>query len=162
MAGETEEARLPGLPRGKRRLDRAALREELQDRAGARRAGRVAVPGHVLGALRDVADALAETAKRREEVDGQRRRVATSEEALRLTNQRFQAGVASYLEVLDALRSLYAARTDLTTAVAAREIGLVRLYQALGGGWTDESRSGAGASAGAPPREQGAASRGRP
>jgi len=90
----------------------------------------------VLGALRDVADALAEAGKRREEVEGQRRRVTASKDAFGLVTERFQAGVASYLDVLDAQRSLYAARIDLSSAYAARQLGVVRLYQALGGGWT--------------------------
>lgn len=97
--------------------------------------------------LRDVADALVETAKRREELEGQQRRVATSQEALKLTTERFRAGIASYLDVLDSMRSLCAARVDLVTATAARQIGVIQLYQALGGGWTEARSEGAPAPA---------------
>lgn len=118
-----------GKRRASERLARARAREAaLQYRAA------------VLGALRDVSDALVEAGKRREEVEVQRRRVAAAQEALRLVQAQFQAGVVSFLEVLDGQRALYAARIDLASAFAARQVGVVRLYQALGGGWTAAPR----------------------
>ena len=56
-------------------------------------------------------------------------------EALRLADKRFTAGVVSFLEVLDAQRQLLAAETDLVGARQTRQVALVQVYRALGGGW---------------------------
>jgi multidrug efflux system outer membrane protein len=54
---------------------------------------------------------------------------------LELATRRYQSGISSYLEVLDAQRSLYTA--DLAAAQAERQelVAAVQLYRALGGGW---------------------------
>jgi len=43
--------------------------------------------------------------------------------------------VASYLDVLDAQRSVYAAQTALVQARALQVQNQVTLYKVLGGGW---------------------------
>ena len=47
---------------------------------------------------------------------------------------RYAVGIDSYLDVLDAQRSLYAARQALVSLQRAKLSGQVRLYAALGGG----------------------------
>ena len=88
-----------------------------------------------LNALREVADAL----KAHEESGAQRQRqvarVTAQREALRLANQRYGAGVVSFLEVLDAQRQLLAAETDLLNARLANRVAYVQVYRSLGGGW---------------------------
>jgi multidrug efflux system outer membrane protein len=48
---------------------------------------------------------------------------------------RYQAGVSSYLEVLDAQRSLFNAQLALVAQQRAYLVQTVRLYRALGGSW---------------------------
>jgi len=48
---------------------------------------------------------------------------------------RHQAGLASFLEVLDAQRRLYAAQNQLALAKAQTAQDLVAVYKSLGGGW---------------------------
>jgi outer membrane protein TolC len=58
-----------------------------------------------------------------------------------LARQRYQSGVASFIDVLDAERTEEqneVALADATTAVSA---DLVQLYRTLGGGWEDSSDS---------------------
>ncbi|MEG3155474.1 efflux transporter outer membrane subunit [Sphingomonas sp. RB1R13] len=85
------------------------------------------------GAFRDVANALA----RRSTIDDQLRAQLTLEAAARdaamLTDARYRGGVASFLESLDAQRSLYAARRSLAQARLVRARSVVALYRALGG-----------------------------
>jgi multidrug efflux system outer membrane protein len=57
------------------------------------------------------------------------RKVAT------VANDRFQGGASSYLEVLDAERSLFNSELELTDARRERLLSVVRAYRALGGGW---------------------------
>lgn len=86
-------------------------------------------------AFREVADALAQ----RNVVDGrlsaQRQRVDAAQETQDLVQIRYDSGVASYLDVLDAQRTLYAAQQSLIEAELARESSQVTLYKVLGGGW---------------------------
>ena len=58
---------------------------------------------------------------------------ATSE-AYRLADARYQRGIDSYLTVLDAQRSLYAAQLVLIGLRLERLGNLVTLYKVLGGG----------------------------
>jgi multidrug efflux system outer membrane protein len=51
--------------------------------------------------------------------------------------QRYETGVSSYLEVLDAQRSLFSAQLALVQAQAQYLVATVSLYRALGGGWTN-------------------------
>ena len=48
---------------------------------------------------------------------------------------RYRGGVAAYLEVLDAQRSLFEAELDEAQTIGSNLVSLVRLYKALGGGW---------------------------
>jgi len=59
--------------------------------------------------------------------------------SLQAGQHRFDQGYSSYQEVLDAERSLLAARLTAAEARGDRLVALVQLYQAMGGGWTAES-----------------------
>lgn len=85
-------------------------------------------------AFREVADALAQRATIGDQLSAQEALVAANAESLRLSQARFDQGVDSYLSVLDAQRSLYAAQQNLITSRLARQTNLVTLYKVLGGG----------------------------
>jgi outer membrane protein, multidrug efflux system len=53
----------------------------------------------------------------------------------RLARLRYEAGAASYLDLLDAQRSLFTAEQALVQTRLARLHNQVQLYRALGGGW---------------------------
>jgi len=85
-------------------------------------------------AFREVADALAVQGTVEEQLSAQQSLVNAVAETHRLSNLRYIKGVDSYLGVLDAQRSLYAAQAGL---IAIRLVSLanqVRLYAVLGGG----------------------------
>jgi len=92
----------------------------------------------ILQSLREVADALATIQTVRAEIVEQQARVKATTEYVRLAEMRFFGGVASYLEVLDAQREQYAAEIDLANARLSEFLGVIDLYRALGGGWSDE------------------------
>ncbi len=58
--------------------------------------------------------------------------------AVELAQIRYDNGYASYLEVLDAQRSLFDAEIQLANARASQLSTIVNICMALGGGWTDE------------------------
>ena len=70
------------------------------------------------------------------EVETQRaREVASFQEAVRLSNMRYVAGLSAYLEVLQTQQQLFPAEIQLAQARYNRLATLVELYRALGGGW---------------------------
>jgi len=86
-------------------------------------------------AFGDVSDALIGYQKHHEVRLRQQETVADLEETVRLSKTRYQGGTSTYLEVLDAQRSLYSAELTLAQARGDEYRSLVQLYKALGGGW---------------------------
>ncbi|MBS0293312.1 MAG: efflux transporter outer membrane subunit [Proteobacteria bacterium] len=86
-------------------------------------------------AFREVADALADRATLDERLAAQRSLVQASQRALELSDARFRLGADSYLAVLDAQRSLYAAQQGEITLQLAEQLNRVTLYKVLGGQW---------------------------
>ncbi|MDQ1314858.1 MAG: outer membrane protein multidrug efflux system [Pseudomonadota bacterium] len=86
-------------------------------------------------AFREVADALAERATLAEQLDARRQLAEATESGFRLSEARYKSGVDSYLGLLDAQRTQYAAELDLIGVHLAEAANRVVLYKALGGGW---------------------------
>ena len=63
------------------------------------------------------------------------RSVAAYQEAVRIANLRYVAGLSSYVEVLDSQQQLFPAENALAQARFSRLSNVVQLYKALGGGW---------------------------
>lgn len=91
----------------------------------------------VLQAFREVEDALAAIRTFRKEYDIRTRQVAAAQEAARLSRALYDEQFTSYLDVLDAERSLFRAELAQSVAMRASLQSVVRLYRALGGGWVD-------------------------
>jgi multidrug efflux system outer membrane protein len=85
-------------------------------------------------AFREVADALAAAGTVDEQVAAQESLVHAVAETYRLSQVRYDKGIDSYLSVLDAQRSLYAAQQGLVSLHLAKLASQITLYAALGGG----------------------------
>ena len=85
-------------------------------------------------AFREVADALAVCGTVDQQVSAQESLMDAVAATYRLSNVRYTKGIDSYLGVLDAQRSLYAAEQGLIAIRLARLANQVRLYAVLGGG----------------------------
>jgi outer membrane protein, multidrug efflux system len=90
--------------------------------------------------FREVADALALSSSLVRQRDADQALAAATARAYQLSQQRHQAGRDSYLNVLDAERSNYAAQQGLISIRLAEQQNRVALYRALGGGWLERSR----------------------
>jgi NodT family efflux transporter outer membrane factor (OMF) lipoprotein len=88
-------------------------------------------------ALREVADALAGYRKTGEQRAQQQQLVLALRDATRLSIDRYQGGLDSYLQVLDAQRSLFRSELDLAALERQELASIVELYRALGGGWNE-------------------------
>jgi multidrug efflux system outer membrane protein len=89
----------------------------------------------IQSAFREVADALAERANLGEQLDARRKLVEASAESYRLSDARYRNGIDSYLVLLDAQRSRYAAEQELIAARLSEAGNRVALYKVMGGGW---------------------------
>jgi multidrug efflux system outer membrane protein len=112
-------------------------------------------------AFREVADALIGHQKNREFRVQKESLVQTLRTAVQLANIRYQGGVTSYLEVLDAETRLFVAELDLVRANQDERLAIVQLYKALGGGW-EPPPSGVSPAAGSVPPADAAAERPEP
>ncbi len=89
----------------------------------------------VLTALREVSDAMIGVRSTRDQLAAQQVQLRALRRALELANRRYDSGIASYLEVLDAQRSLFEAELATTGVEQAYLASAVQLYRALGGSW---------------------------
>jgi multidrug efflux system outer membrane protein len=88
----------------------------------------------IQAAFREVADALAVRGTVNQQIEAQQSLVDAVAETYRLSNTRYTKGIDSYLSVLDAQRSLYAAEQGLIVLRLARLANRVTIYKVLGGG----------------------------
>jgi multidrug efflux system outer membrane protein len=103
-------------------------------------------------AFQEVSDALLTHAKSRDQLGFQARQVDTLRNYLELARLRYDEGYTSYIEVLDAERSLFEAEVSYTQTQSQVYASLVNLYKAMGGGWVLEAERMA--QAGTPPQPQ--------
>jgi len=96
---------------------------------------RAAYQGVALNALREATDALTAVRTARDQAVAQATQANALRAALDLATLRYEAGLASYLDLLDAQRSLFSAELALSQAQLGELTAAVQLYKALGGTW---------------------------
>lgn len=95
----------------------------------------------VLTALEETENALTQLRREAERRDLLRSSSLASAEAARLARARFEEGVADFLTVLDAERTLLEAEERLAQSQTDTATALVAVYKALGGGWEEATGS---------------------
>ena len=88
-------------------------------------------------AFREVSDSLASRSSLVEQLRAQAAQADAEQARVRLAELRYRNGAASYLELLDAQRSLFAAQQAVIQLQAQQTQNLVTLYKVLGGGWSE-------------------------
>jgi outer membrane protein, multidrug efflux system len=120
-------------------FDAGKIRFEVQVESARTAAATAAYERSVLDAFRDVETALvsyANTKVRRNELAAES---TADAEATAIAKLLYERGVESFLPVLDAERSLYAADDALAQSERDSAIALIALYKSLGGGWPSAS-----------------------
>jgi multidrug efflux system outer membrane protein len=92
-------------------------------------------------AFQEVDDALIAVQKSREQLVVQARQVEALRTYARLARLRFEGGYTSYIEVLDAERSLFNAQLSYTQTNGLVFNSLIGLYKAMGGGWVVQAEA---------------------
>ncbi|MCB2021732.1 MAG: TolC family protein, partial [Burkholderiaceae bacterium] len=92
-------------------------------------------------AFREVADALAGRATLGDQLRAQRAQARAEQVRFALADLRYRNGVSSFLEVLEAQRSLFTAQLATVQVQLTQLQNQVTLYKVLGGGWTEAQAS---------------------
>jgi outer membrane protein, multidrug efflux system len=149
----TESAALGGLFSGPAGIWQAALalaqpifaggrlEAELDVASARERQALARYQGVIQAAFRDVRSALASQAQARASFDAEDARVRALAESVRLARLRYEGGLASQIELLDAERNLLAAELNRIEALRAHRVAIAALLQALGGGWETDPAS---------------------
>ncbi|WP_054179219.1 efflux transporter outer membrane subunit [Trabulsiella odontotermitis] len=88
-------------------------------------------------AFKDVSDALALRASIRQQIEAQQRYLDSLNITLQRARGLYASGAVSYIEVLDAERSLFSTRQDILDLKYSQQVNEINLYTALGGGWAE-------------------------
>ena len=96
----------------------------------------------VLNALGEVENALVAYAEEQNRRKALSASAKAAQRAVELSESQYQAGLIDFTSVLDAQRSLLNFQEQLTQTDGAVTGNLVRLYKALGGGWSPLPRDG--------------------
>ncbi|MEM9085935.1 MAG: TolC family protein [Pseudomonadota bacterium] len=91
----------------------------------------------VISAFGEVESALADYDQQRERYRLTSAQLAEANSSLDLQKRRFEAGTGGYLPYLDALRTVYAVETSLSSAARSTALARLGIHRALGGDWTD-------------------------
>jgi multidrug efflux system outer membrane protein len=114
------------------------LRSKVEVRESQQRQAVYSYERTLLQALREVEDSLTDLGKTGQERGAQQNRVVAERQVLELSELRYRGGVSTYLEVLDSQRSLFSAEIDDATTTSEHTRALIKLYKALGGGWSEQ------------------------
>ncbi|BDA93728.1 efflux transporter outer membrane subunit [Citrobacter portucalensis] len=91
----------------------------------------------IQNAFKEVADALVLRQSIADQISGQQRYLDSLQITLQRARALYQNGAVSYIEVLDAERSLFATLQSLLDLNYAQQVNEIKLFAALGGGWVE-------------------------
>jgi outer membrane protein, multidrug efflux system len=115
-----------------------AIRQNIEAQSALQEEALIQYEGTILSALEEVENALVayiEVQQRRRSLSEATR---AAQHAAELARQKYEAGLTDFTVVLDAQRSLLSFHEQLAISNGNVTSNLVRLYKALGGGWTPE------------------------
>lgn len=134
--GSIEAARSAVASIGQTLFDRGRLNAQLAAQQAAFDAAQQTYRAQVLTALKDVEDALAALGASRDRVAALDAALLSTRDAVLLANNRYTSGLIDFQTVLDTQRTLLNVQDSLASAHTELATNHVRLYKALGGGWS--------------------------
>lgn len=124
-------------------FDGGAARAQVRVQEAALEQARVGYEGAVRSALKDVEDALVALQGDRERLSHLQTAADAAANAELLARHRYASGLVDFATVLDTQRTLLATQDSVQTTLASLSADHVRLYKAMGGGWTPEAETAA-------------------
>jgi NodT family efflux transporter outer membrane factor (OMF) lipoprotein len=125
-------------------FDGGAIRQNIEIQTALQEQALIQYENKVLTALEEVENAVVAYAEEQQRSLALREASLAAEQAVELAGNKYQAGLANFISVLDAQRSLLSFQDQLAQSNGAITSNLVRLYKALGGGWESIAPEGKG------------------
>ena len=122
-------------------FDGGALRAQVRAQEAALEQARVAYQAAVLTALKDVEDALVALQNNRQRLVHLQAAASAAFNADLLARQRYSSGLIDFTAVLETQRTLLATQDSAQSTRTSLSADHVRLYKALGGGWTPDAET---------------------
>jgi NodT family efflux transporter outer membrane factor (OMF) lipoprotein len=119
-------------------FDAGRIRATIEARGAAQEQALLAYQSAVLTALSEVEDALIACRRSAERMATLEKAVAAARDADRLARLRYRTGDTDFLTILETQRTLLAVEEGLVGIRADRAAAYIRLYKALGGGWSSD------------------------
>jgi outer membrane protein TolC len=113
-----------------------AIRQNIEVQSALQEQYLIAYEAAVLSALEEVENALVAYAEEQQRRKSLSEATQAAKKAVELAQHKYQAGLTDFTNVLDAERSLLSFQDQLAQSDGTVTSNLVRLYKALGGGWT--------------------------
>lgn len=120
-------------------FDGGAAKAQVRSQEAALEQARASYASTVLTALKDVEDALVAIQGDQERLTRLQTAATAAVNAELLARQRYQSGLIDFRTVLDTQRTLLSAQDSVASLQATLATDHVRLYKALGGGWTPDA-----------------------
>ncbi|HAZ75741.1 MAG TPA: transporter, partial [Enterobacteriaceae bacterium] len=120
-------------------LNRQALNAQVDVSQSQRNQALYGYERTVRNAFKEVNDSLDAIARLQEQLVELQGQVEVADETLRIAQNRYQNGYSSYLDVLDAQRTLFSAQLNVVQVKNSVLLAQIDLYRALGGGWAGQS-----------------------
>jgi NodT family efflux transporter outer membrane factor (OMF) lipoprotein len=117
-------------------FDAGAIRQNIKVQTVRQEQALIQYESAVLQALEEVENVLVAYAKEQERRDSLAKAEAAAERATLLAQDQYEAGLVNFNNVLDTQRALLVLQDQLVQSEGSVTSNLVRLYKALGGGWT--------------------------
>lgn len=117
-------------------FDGGRIRAQVRQQEGVRDEAFASYRSTLLTALQDVEDSLVALRGVREQLASQQAAANAARAAATLAGQRYESGLVDFQNVLLSQRTQFAAEDAVASTRAAVNAQHVRLYKALGGGWT--------------------------
>jgi multidrug efflux system outer membrane protein len=116
-------------------FDAGAIRQNIEVQSALQEQYLMAYEAAVLSALEEVENALVAYVEEQRRRDDLQEATQAAQKAVELAQNKYQAGLTDFTNVLDAQRSLLSFQDQLAQSNGTVTSNLVRLYKALGGGW---------------------------
>ena len=116
-------------------LNRQALNAQVDVTASQRNQALYTYEKTVRNAFKEVNDSLDAITRVQEELVELQAQEQVARETLRIAQNRYRNGYSSYLDELDARRTLFAAELSVVQSKSNLLLSQIDLYKALGGGW---------------------------
>lgn len=120
-------------------FDGGRIRAQVRQQEAARDEAEVGYRATLLAALQEVEDTLVSIRGTREQLAAQQAAASSAQRAAQIAEQRYRSGLVDFQNVLQTQRTLLSAQDGVAATATTLATQHVRLYKALGGGWTPDT-----------------------